>query len=392
MKTRRWLAGGICLATVCAGLLWCVGPYVAGAAFVIDVSGQDVFWRTWLPVSVRPVVTEDVWIPTRHGAIAGRLFLPADGVAASTRTVMVVPGLHTAGAEEPRLARLTTRLAGEGMTVLSLPLPDLRQLRVTPRSTDMIEDAALWLIAQPQVTPQGRISLFGISFGGGLSLVAAGRPSLADKVDIVVSFGGHADLPRVLRYACTGALPDGTRQPAHDYGAALLLLAAAANLVPADQAAPLERAVRAFLDASIADSTDPARGSSLFAEAQRMGDALPEPARSIMADVSARDVSRLGPRLLPLAELIGGNPALSPERAPPTRARVFLIHGSVDRVIPQTETLSLAAYLDRAPARRGNPVQSLLTPAIAHATAVRAVTAADAWAVVRFWVKIADQP
>ena len=136
---------------------------------------------------------------------------------------MVVPGLHAAGVEEPRLDRLSRRLAGEGVTVLSLPLPDLRQFLVTARSTDVIEDAALWLAGQSAITSSGRIGLIGISFGGGLALVAAGRPSLANKLDMVVSFGGHGDLPRVVRYLCSGLLPDGTRQPAHDYGTVLFL-------------------------------------------------------------------------------------------------------------------------------------------------------------------------
>ncbi len=376
------------MAAMAAGLRWLGAPYIAGTAFVSDISGQEFWWRPWLPAQVRTVDTEEIVVPTRHGGIIGRLYRPAGGAEASTGTVMVVPGLHTAGVEEPRLARLAGRLAGEGVTVLSLPLPDLRQLRVTPRSTDMIEDAALWLIGQPAFAPQGRISLIGISFGGGLSLVAAGRPSLVGALDTVVSFGGYGDLPRVLRYLCTGVLPDGTRQPAHDYGGAILLLGALPHLVPAEQVAPLEHAVRAFLEASIVDDTDRVAGSALLAGARQLGDALPEPARSIMADVSARDMSRLGPRLLPLAEDIGGDPALSPERSAVTHARVFLIHGSVDTVIPQTETPRLAAFLDRAPARRGTPVQWLLSPAIAHANAVQDVSISDAWALVRFWVNL----
>ena len=56
----------------------------------------------------------------------------------------------------------------------------------------------------------GRIGMIGISFSGGLAVVAAGRPSLPDRVAFVLSFGGHGDLPRVLRYLCTGV---GSRAP-----------------------------------------------------------------------------------------------------------------------------------------------------------------------------------
>jgi hypothetical protein len=205
---------------------------------------------------------------------------------------------------------------------------------------------------------------------------------------MLMSFGGHGDLPRVIEYLCTSLLPDGTVQPAHDYGAAILLLAALPHLVPAEQVAPLEHAVRVFLDASMVDVAEPQRSALLFAEARRLGDALPEPARAIMADVSARDASRLGPRLRPLADVIGGDPGLSAERSPVTTARVFLLHGTPDPVIPQTETPTLAAFYDRSPARQGNPVEWLVTPAISHADATEAMTAADGWALVRFWTRL----
>ena len=47
-------------------------------------------------------------------------------------------------------------------------------------------------------------SIRGISFSGGLSIVAAGRPALRDKVSYVMSFGGHGDLPRVMKYLASG--------------------------------------------------------------------------------------------------------------------------------------------------------------------------------------------
>ena len=385
MPPRRKLRLFVILGSVVVVLLslaWTAAPYVAGAAFVIDLSGQDVALRRWLPVSVERVETEDLSVPTRHGAIEGRLYRPARH---TRRTALVVPGLHTAGVEEPRLTRLATRLAGEGINVLSLPLPDLRQFRVTPRSTDMIEDAVRWLSDQRDIAPDRKLTLVGVSFGGGLSLVAAGRSALVDRLDMVISVGGHGDLPRVINYLCTGRLPDGTVQPANDYGAAIVLLGTLPLLVPAEQVAPLEQAVRMFLDASVADGPAPEQAAALFAESRRLGEALPEPARAIIADVSARDVMRLGPRLVGLAELTAGDPALSPERSPATLVQVLLVHGVHDTVIPQTETPALASYLAGA----GNEqVSWLLTPAISHANAAPAVTAGELWTLVRFWTQV----
>lgn len=361
---------------------WIAAPYVRAVALVIDLSGREVAVRRWLPVSVAAVATRDVNVPTRHGTVPARLYIPE---GRSTKTWIVVPGVHGGGVEEPRLARLTTRLAGSGYTVLSLPLPDLREFRVVGRSTDQIEDATAWLLADSTLTPQGTVSLAGVSFGGGLTMVAAGRPAIADRIDRVVSFGGHGDLPRVIEYLSTGRLPDGTAQPAHDYGVAILLLGALPQLVPAEQVAPLDAGIRAFLIASMADGRADPQAQQLFEAARLAGDSLPEPARSIMRDVNARDGSRIGPMLLPLADAVGGDPALSPERSPIARAPVFLIHGAVDNVIPQSETVSLAAHLKT----RGHAqVTSLLTPAVSHADPNAEVSFGDVWRLVSLWVAI----
>ena len=90
----------------------------------------------------------------------------------------------------------------------------------------------------------------GISFAGGLSVVAAGRPSIRDRLAFVYSFGGHGDLPRVLRYLCTGlepAKPDDPPgapvrvRPPHDYRVAVILVGIADRMVPPEQVKPLRR-------------------------------------------------------------------------------------------------------------------------------------------------------
>src|SRR5439155_6132899 len=90
-------------------------------------------------------------------------------------------------------------------------IPELSRFEITPAITDAIERAASWLASESGLAPDHRVGMMGISFSGGLSVVAAGRPSLTGHVAYVFSFGGHDDLPRVLRYLCTGLEP----YPAH---------------------------------------------------------------------------------------------------------------------------------------------------------------------------------
>jgi dienelactone hydrolase len=374
------------LALVVFGLLawlfvWpAVRPYLGATALILDLTGQQPALRRWIPVRAGTVTTRDLVVPARHGAIDARVFEPA---APRGDTVAIFPGVHGGGLDEPRMNALARRFAEHGLRVLIAPLPELRRYTIRPRSTDDVEDVSVWLAAQRDLAPSGRIGLVGVSFAGGLALVAAGRPSLDGKLTLVAAMGAHGDLPRAMRYLCTGVLPDGTIEPPHDYGAVIILLAALPHFVPADQVAPLRDAILTFLDASSLDVTDPAQSAALFADARRRESALPEPARQVMSWVNARDVRTIGPKLLPYLEELGGAPALSPERSPATHAPVFLIHGAHDNVTPYTETPQLAAYLRE----QGNArVTSLLTPLISHANVDAGRPAfRDVWALIRFW-------
>ncbi len=380
-RRRGWVA--VILAAAAA--YWLAAPYLASAAFILDLTGSPSRVRAWLPSRARPVTSRDLQIATRQGDLAARLYEPAGGASSA---LVVFPGVHAGGVDEPRLATFSRHLASTGANVLSVPLPDLRAFRITPASTDLIEDATRWLAGQAALAPTGRVGLVGVSFAGGLALVAAGRPSLADKVQLVVSLGGHANLPRVLRYLCTGQLADGTSRPPHEYGTVVLLLAAIDRLVPPEQVAPLQRTVRAYLNASSEDQTDPAGMRTALDRVRADTAALPEPARTYMQWVNDGETAALGEHLLPFVDVLGSDPALSPERSPATMAPVFLLHGAGDNIIPSSETPAAAAYL-RA---HGNAdVRWLLTPYVTHATVVdRDVGIADGWRLVRFWTAMLD--
>ena len=224
--------------------------YVRGAAFVIQAAGLQGSARTvaeWTTTDLVESVTE---VPTRSGSVRGRVYRPASTNGPAT---LLVPGVHAGGIDEPRLIQFARDVASMGRIVVTAELPDLKRYSITPRSTDTIEDAGVWLSERSGYAPDRRIGMMGISFAGGLSIVAASRPSLRDRVAFVMSFGGHGDLPRTLRYLCTGVQPDGSSRPPHDYGIAIILLGVADRVVPAPQAQPLRDAILAFLHASHVD-------------------------------------------------------------------------------------------------------------------------------------------
>jgi pimeloyl-ACP methyl ester carboxylesterase len=365
-RTIAWIA--IAIVLVAGG--YAVGDSVRAAGFVIRAAGMHGFARRVADFAVDPVRTERLTVPSRGGDMPARLYLPA---TPSKQSILLVPGVHASGVDEPRLDDLAKNLAGMGHRVLSIGPPDLARYSITPRTTDMIEDGARWWAAR-----SGPIGIIGISFGGGLSIVAASRLS---DVAWVLSFGGHGDLPRTLRYLCTGNQPDGSHRPPHDYGVVIILLSVADKVVPADQVAPLRESLLTFLEASRLDMVDKPRAATTFERAKTLAAALPEPARTFMTWVNMRDVAHLGPALLPHVEAMGDYPSLSPERNPPPRAPVYLLHGTDDNVIPAVESRLLAEHLRR----RGGTAVQLTTPLITHAEVDRTPTAGEIWHLVRFW-------
>lgn len=379
IRGKRWAAITVALIALVALL---ATPYVATVAFLLDLAGIGGLARTIIPVRPRAVTTRDIDVPTRHGVMTVRVYEPAGRPAP---TVVVYPGVHGGGVEAPRLVQLCHRMSASGLTVVCAPLPDLRAFRLTGRSTDMIEDATAWVAGRPEIAPDGVVTLVGVSFAGGLALVAAGRPALDGRLRAVVSIGGHGDLTRTLRYLSTGVLPDGTVRKPHDYALAVVVLTMAERLVPPDQVEGLERGVRTFLQASLDDSAEFATARRLMADLERLTPTLPEPSRALVEAAATRDVVRMGRAIAPFIDEFGNDPAMSPALAPPPHVPVFLLHGADDNVIPSSEAALTAADLA---ARGGTPVRWLLTPLVSHARLLDGAGPWDMARLVAFWADV----
>ncbi|WP_163997027.1 hypothetical protein [Pyxidicoccus caerfyrddinensis] len=380
---RRALAAS--LAALLALALWAGPDRLRGLSFVLRAAGMQgdmaealARWRT-VPFDV-----SDLRVPTRHGPVRARLYRPLEGRV--ERTVVLTSGVHADGIDEPRLVKLAEDLAMGGQAVLTPEPPDLLRYEITPRLADIIEDAAAWAASQKDLAPDGKVDLFGISFSGGLSVVASGRPALKGKVAATLSFGGHGDLPRVLAFLCTGVLPDGSRMAPHDYGVVVILLNVADRLVPPEQVEPLRAGIRTFLRASHLTLTDKALAEQTFARARTLQAEMPEPAATLMKHVNTRNVAALGPLLLPFVKTFAADPALSPERSPPPSTPVFLLHGEGDTVIPAMEAALLAKAL-----RPHTEVHALATPLISHAEVDGQAGVGDAWRLVGFWSELLDE-
>jgi pimeloyl-ACP methyl ester carboxylesterase len=195
-----------------------------------------------------------------------------------------------------------------------------------------------------------------------------------------------------MRYLATGEelpAPGAVTHPPHDYGVAVILYRLAEyGVVPKDQIAALKEGVRTFLYASQLTLVNMDQANATFAKARQMAKAMPEPSQTYMNYVNDRAVKKLGPVLVPFLQQLGADdPALSPQRATPPTAPVFLLHGDEDTVIPPAESIILGEAL-RA---KGANVRVLLSHIITHAELDRSSDTLEAWKLISFWADLLNR-
>jgi pimeloyl-ACP methyl ester carboxylesterase len=388
-RRRLGVASGVVLALLAGGYV--ATPYVRAASLIVRAANLGGATEALAEDQARAVTVQPPQsIPTRQGNVPVQFYEPSGSVR---RTTLMIPGIHSMGIDEPRLKALARDLAASGVRVVTVALPDLTRYRITPQSTDVIEDAVAAFASRADLAPDGRVGIVGISFAGGLSIAAAGRARIRDKLAYVVSFGGHGDLPRVMRYLATGEAPTAPgveTHPPHDYGVAVILYGLAdQGIVPPDQVQPLRDGISTFLLASQLTLVNMDHANATFAKAHEIAKTLPEPARTYMTYVNDRQVAKLGPALVPYLTALGADdPALSPDRAPQLPcAPIFLLHGHEDTVIPTAESMVLADYL-RA---KGVDVHVLLSELITHAEVDRGAAATETWRLISFWAAVLKQ-
>ena len=126
------------------------------------------------------------------------------------RAALLVSRIHAAGIDEPRLRRLAREAAATGWVIVTPEHPSHR-LPDPPRSTDAIEDAAVWLAARRDLAPDGRDrsdqnQLSGRTVHRGRRTSRPARPRALRPL-----IQGPRRAPRVLQYFCTGQRPPARR-------------------------------------------------------------------------------------------------------------------------------------------------------------------------------------
>jgi pimeloyl-ACP methyl ester carboxylesterase len=205
--------------------------------------------------------------------------------------LVLVHGYAPAGKDEPRVRAAAALLARAGFDVAVPTIPGLTRGRLRPEDIGPVV-ATLAARNVPTV-------VVAVSIGAGPALLAAADPSVRERIRVVLSLGGYASAPELLRFFLTGEYSwNGIRgRVTHAPGVVRAFIEANADL----------------LDTSARDAlADPARAAAGLA-------ALPPSVADLMARLSPECVVH------------------------DIHARLVLVHGVDDPAIPYTESLRLAA-------------------------------------------------
>ena len=341
--TRRagrvaWRAAAVVVVVAVAG--FAAARHIEAALVLADIAAGE------RPSLLKATTAPPARTPVRY-SVGGRehtgdLYLPGDGPPRAG--VVLVPGATPAGKDDPRLVALARTLARARFAVLTPELPGFRQLRIQPGDVREVADAFVWLTAHPDRAPAGRAGIAAVSYAVGPAVLAALAPDVRERVGFLLGIGGYYDLPRTIRYVTTGAYqsPDGVWRhlTPSDYGK-LVLVRAAQPYLPAADAATLERMVARRLDDRAADLSDlaghlPDRARTVYELAEH---ATPERFPELYAGLPAAmraDLDALSLHDKDLSRL---------------QARLILVHGRADDLIPWPESVALAAAVGRNQAR-----------------------------------------
>jgi pimeloyl-ACP methyl ester carboxylesterase len=288
-------------------------------------------------------VRETVIYMTSLGERSADLYQSPEGNLAG---IVLVPGAAARGRHDPRIVTVARTLARLRFAVLVPDMPGVRRYRVRATDVREVTDAFSWLLARPGLVPEGRVGMAGFSYGAGPVLVAAMQPGINTQVRFVMSVGGYYDLHNVITYfttgyADTGAVPvvEGAQQaglrPPHPYSESVFIRS---NLDLLER--PVDRGfLRSYADYLVdsGEGMDEPVPGTLAPDARALYQLL------INHDPAAvpRLIERLPERIRHLIEAI--NPAA--HDLSQLQARLILLHGRSDNLIPYTESVALSQAL-----------------------------------------------
>lgn len=361
----------VCLLVVTGVAAWpFTRAHLQAVAILRIVSGQPVPWIIGKLVT-EPIRTEDVNFATNAGMVRGRLYLP-DGHPDAPGLV-ILHGVHHLGINEPRLENFARAMAACGLRVLTPELPGIKDYHVDFGSVRVIGESTRWFSEQTRSS----VGVLGLSFSGGLALVAAADPMYTRDFKFVLAVGSQDEMTHVANYYLTGQemRPDGTLEvlKPHEYGPLVLEYEHLEDFVPTKDEAAIRPVLREHL---YEEKTAETLALAKLNQQQRaeVGQLMDSDSPLTKSKLAASDL-----RHAPEMEQLSPHEKLRTMTTP-----VYLLHGQADNIIPAAETLWMQSELPRTTLQA-----ALVTPVLSHVNLDGAKPGAlDLWRLVHFFALV----
>jgi dienelactone hydrolase len=344
--------------------------HLQAIAVLRQVSGQQVPWIVTKMVTA-PVQIEEVQFQTTAGIVRARLYLPQQRQDAPG--LIVLHGVHHQGIDEPRLRNFAVAMASCGLQVLTPELPGIKDYHIDYNSVKVIDESARWF-AQRTAAPVG---VMGLSFSGGLALVAAADPEYKSDFKFVVAVGSQDSMEHVATYYLTGreVRPDGTTEQLtpHEYGPLVLEYEHLEDFVAEQDEAAIRSVLQQHLyEDKIAEALAEDRlNARQKAEATQLMDSSSALTKAMLASSAKKHLREMD--------------ALSPDGKLQTMTTpVYLLHGRGDNIIPSAETMWMAGELPSATLK-----EVLISPVLSHLNMDGSKPSlVDQWKIVHFFAVV----
>jgi dienelactone hydrolase len=182
---------------VIVGSLWRPVLRPAGQAAIVLA---DIYSEQLVGVNVARFVTPEprvVETDDRFADVPMRVTYLFPGWGDQHPAIMLVPGAAPRGNDEPLLRSFGVTLARAGYLVVIPEFPFLKQGRFEQNATKQL-DAAFTRVRELEATHDRNVGAFGVSVGGGMLLVAAGREPALRRAAFIAILGGYYDLDTYL--------------------------------------------------------------------------------------------------------------------------------------------------------------------------------------------------
>ena len=336
MRSRLWTLAVVLAVLLQAG---CSQPRGIEALLVVaDIAAGP--GASQLKTTTAPPVRKTIRYAFEGRLYAADVYWPGGSDTAEAVTVLV-PGVVRLGKDDPRLVVFAQTLARARFLVFVPDLVNLRHLNVSSKDAAALARAVRYVASRTGVGKDASVGMVAFSYAAGPALLAAMAKEARQSIRFVYAVGPYFSIETVVTFLTTGHFHQDAASPwsksaPSPYATWVFIHSCAAWLDDPDD----RRILTVIADAKLADPESEISG--LLAQLGPQGRKI----HGLLANTDPENVPQLiaglpGPVLSELRTL-----DLSTRDLGDLKARLILIHGRDDLLIPHTESIALAAALN----------------------------------------------